>query len=92
LFKFDNIKLSSDLNEEQKHLEEKEKCRQLFLFDQQLSKAGGHFLCSSFDLQKVLNTPMGAHTNLYYIYILIYYVNYMVENVDFHFNLEYFRC
>jgi len=53
--KFDNIKLSSDLNEEQKikeekHLEEEEECRQMFLFDQQLSKAGGDFVCSSFDL------------------------------------------
>lgn len=38
----------------------------MFLFDQQLSKAGGDFVCSSFDLQKVLNTLMGPHMNLYF--------------------------
>ncbi|CAI6354896.1 unnamed protein product [Macrosiphum euphorbiae] len=45
----------------------------MFLFDQQLSKAGGDFVCSSFDLQKVLNTPMGPHINLYYSRKYSYY-------------------
>jgi len=51
----------------QKHQAEKEKCKEMFLFDQQLSKAMGNFCCTSFDLQKVLNTPYAPNVmNLYY--------------------------
>jgi len=45
----------------------KEKCKEIFLFDQQLSKAMGNFCCTIFDLQKVLNTPYAPNVmNLYY--------------------------
>ncbi|KAL4142302.1 hypothetical protein QTP88_004788 [Uroleucon formosanum] len=48
------------------HLYEKEQCKSMFLFDQQISKCKGIFLCSSFDLQKVLSSPLGQNMNLYY--------------------------
>lgn len=38
----------------------------MFLFDQEISKANGNFVCVRFDLQKVLNTPQGQNMNLYY--------------------------
>jgi len=56
--------------EEQKlktiHDEENTAVKEMFLFDQNLSKAKGNFLCVSFDLPKVLNIPQGQIMNLYY--------------------------
>lgn len=53
-------------SEYQNHKAMKEACKQLFLQDQERSKAEPAFLCASFDLQKVLNTPQGDNINLYY--------------------------
>ncbi|CAI6362396.1 unnamed protein product [Macrosiphum euphorbiae] len=69
--KIENIIMSRQLNESedtknQLHLYEKEECKSMFLFDQQISKCKGNFLCSSFDLQKVLSSPSGQNMNLYY--------------------------
>ncbi|KAF0714952.1 Uncharacterized protein FWK35_00033727, partial [Aphis craccivora] len=69
--KFENTILMRELNEHEKQLQalheiEKNECKEMFLFDQNLSKAHGNFLCISFDLQKVLNTPQGQNMNLYY--------------------------
>lgn len=60
--KFENIKkpgpaTSQEQEDIQKHHRDKENCKDMFLFDQQLSKAMGNYCCTSFDLQKVLNTP-----------------------------------
>lgn len=62
--KYEDIERTRELNEvEQKlkqiHEEEKNDVKEMFLFDQELSKAGGDFICASFDLQKALNTPQG---------------------------------
>ncbi|KAF0706908.1 Uncharacterized protein FWK35_00037669 [Aphis craccivora] len=69
--KIENIIMSRQLNESedtknQLHLYEKEECKSMFLFDQQISKCEGNFLCSCFDLQKVLSSPSGQNMNLYY--------------------------
>jgi len=65
--RFENL-MGPATSEEQecleKHQGDKEKCKEMFLFDQRLSKAMGNFCCTSFDLQKVLNTPNVM--NLYY--------------------------
>lgn len=61
--KYENIMSERELTEEEHklktiHEEEKYAVKEMFLFDQQLSsKAKGNFICVSFDLQKVLNTP-----------------------------------
>lgn len=47
------------------HEEEKNVIKEMFLLDQNFSKAEGDFICVSFDLQKVLNTPQGQNMNLY---------------------------
>lgn len=47
------------------HIREKEATKVHFLHDQKLSGTEG-FLCASFDLQKVLNTPHGDNMLLYY--------------------------
>lgn len=53
--------------EYQNHIRDKEKCKKLFLDDQNASKtAGSPVLCVSFDLEKVLNTPHGKSVTLYY--------------------------
>jgi len=69
--KYENIMSARELTEEEQklksiHEEEKTAVKEMFLFDQNLSKANGNFLCASFDLQKVLNTPQGQNMNLYY--------------------------
>lgn len=56
----------SEDTKNQLHLYEKDEYKSMFLFDQQISKCGGNFFCSSFDLQKVLNTRLGQNMNLYY--------------------------
>lgn len=38
----------------------------MFLFEQEISRANGNFICVSFDLQKVLSTPQRQNMNLYY--------------------------
>jgi len=43
----------------------------MFLFEQELSRVNGNFICVSFALQKVLSTPQGQNMNLYYSYINI---------------------
>lgn len=49
------------------HMQDKEKCKQLFLDDQKMSKVtNSASLCVSFDLEKVLNTPHGKSVTLYY--------------------------
>lgn len=52
--------------EYQIHLKDKEKCKQIFLEDQKLCKENPAYLCTSFDLQKVLNTPYGKSVTLFY--------------------------
>uniref|UniRef100_A0A6P7GVK6 Uncharacterized protein LOC114347251 n=1 Tax=Diabrotica virgifera virgifera TaxID=50390 RepID=A0A6P7GVK6_DIAVI len=47
------------------HIKDKERCLEIFLKDQNLSKEGS-VLCVSFDLEKVLNTPHGESVNLFY--------------------------
>lgn len=49
-----------------KHLKEKEESKELFLEDQKKVKELSDSVCSSFDLQKVLNTPHGDNMLLYY--------------------------
>lgn len=50
----------------EKHLEHKNICRDSFLTDQKRAVSDEKFLCVSFDLQKVLNTPHGDNLLLYY--------------------------
>ncbi|CAI6353219.1 unnamed protein product [Macrosiphum euphorbiae] len=38
----------------------------MFLFEQEISRANRNFICVSFDLQKLLNTPQEQNMNLYY--------------------------
>ncbi|KAF0706736.1 Uncharacterized protein FWK35_00037535 [Aphis craccivora] len=69
--KYENITSARELTEEEQklktiHEEEKNAVKEMFLYDQNLSKAKGNFICISFDLQKVLNTPQGQNMNLYY--------------------------
>jgi len=69
--KFENTKLTKELNENEIQLQtlheiEKNECKEMFIFNQYLSIARSNFLCISFDLQKVLNTPQGQNMNLYY--------------------------
>lgn len=69
--KFKNIKETGNLNEnelqqEKEHAINKEQSKEAFIFDQELSKCDGNFLCVSFDLQKVLSTPYSDNMNLYY--------------------------
>jgi len=54
------------------HLEEKEYTNKMFIKDQDRSGKNG-FLCCSFDLQKVLNTPWGNSMLLFYSRKLAYY-------------------
>nr|CAH7728223.1 unnamed protein product [Callosobruchus chinensis] len=49
-----------------KHLEMKEQSKQLFLIDQKKHISDESYICASFDLQKVLNTPHGDNLLLYY--------------------------
>jgi hypothetical protein len=49
------------------HKEEK-KWKRFVSILSRLSKADGNFICISFDLQKVLNTPQGQYMSLYYSY------------------------
>ncbi|CAG9793858.1 unnamed protein product [Diatraea saccharalis] len=56
------------------HILDKEKCKQLFLEDQKMSKlTDSNSLCVSFDLEKVLNTPHGKSVTLYYSRKYAYY-------------------
>lgn len=69
--KFENTILTRELNENENQLQtlhkiEKYKCKEIFIFDQNLSKANENYLCISNYLQKVLNTPQGQNMNLYY--------------------------
>lgn len=48
------------------HHQSKTDAKESFLFNQELSKEIGNFLCVSFNFQKVLNTPHSTNTNLYY--------------------------
>uniref|UniRef100_A0A6P7FS28 Uncharacterized protein LOC114333425 n=1 Tax=Diabrotica virgifera virgifera TaxID=50390 RepID=A0A6P7FS28_DIAVI len=48
------------------HLKEKEESKELFLEDQKRVKEVSDSVCSSFDLQQVLNTPHGDNMLLYY--------------------------
>lgn len=70
--KYENIENIRKLTDDEQHLKnkhekEKKDTKKMFLSDQDLSKAGGnHFICASFDLQKILNTPQGQNMNLYY--------------------------
>ena len=50
--------------EYEEHLQQKEECKLCFSKDQQCKEQG--FLCASFDMQKVLNTPCGESMLLYY--------------------------
>ncbi|KAE9542478.1 hypothetical protein AGLY_003339 [Aphis glycines] len=50
----------------QKHLKDAESSKNIHLEDQKKSKYDHSFLCTSFDLQKVLNTPHGNSMLLYY--------------------------
>jgi len=56
----------------QLHIEEKEYTNKMFMKDQDRSGQNG-FLCCSFDLQKVLNTPCGNSMLLFYSRKLAYY-------------------
>lgn len=56
------------------HIADKEKSKQLFLEDQNISKlSGSTSLCLSFDLQKVLNTSHGKSVTLFYSRKYAYY-------------------
>jgi len=48
------------------HINLKEKAKAMFLSDQKKTESGKSFLCISFDLEKVLNTPYGNNMNFYY--------------------------
>lgn len=50
----------------QMHIKDKEKAKEIFLEDQKMSKEDISVLCTSFDLQKVLNTPHGKAITLFY--------------------------
>ncbi|KAL4144126.1 hypothetical protein QTP88_006354 [Uroleucon formosanum] len=56
----------------QLHIEEKEYTNKMFMKDQDRS-GQNRFLCCSFDLQKVLNTPWGNSMLLFYSRKLAYY-------------------
>ncbi|KAK5639730.1 hypothetical protein RI129_010541 [Pyrocoelia pectoralis] len=49
-----------------KHLQMKEQSKELFLADQKKYLTDDSYICASFDLQKVLNTPHGDNMLLYY--------------------------
>ncbi|XP_031339068.1 uncharacterized protein LOC116167714 [Photinus pyralis] len=50
----------------EKHLQLKEKSKEMFLTDQKKGLTDDSYVCASFDLQKVLNTPHGDNLLLYY--------------------------
>lgn len=59
--------------EYQNHTTDKDKSKAIFLEDQNRSKENSTFLCASFDLQKVLNTPHGKSVTLFYSRKYAYY-------------------
>lgn len=59
--------------EYQMHIRDKDKSKEVFLEDQRKSKANSSFLCASFDLQKVLNTPQSKSVTLFYSRKYAYY-------------------
>lgn len=71
-FKNMQNKSEEDRKNYQLHIEEKEYTNKMFLKDQDRSGQNG-FLCCSFDLQKVLNTPWGNSMLLFYSRKLAYY-------------------
>lgn len=70
----ENKPIFEQTTEYKNHMLDKEKCKQLFLEDQKISKiADSNSLCVSFDLEKVLNTPHGKSVTLYYSRKYAYY-------------------
>lgn len=65
----------------EEHLRNKNICKNVFLADQKKSLKDPTFLCVSFDLQKVLNTPHGDNLLLYYARKYAYYNLTVYENI-----------
>lgn len=57
----------------EKHLQMKEQSKEAFLADQKKHLLDESYICASFDLQKVLNTPHGDNLLLYYSRKYSYY-------------------
>lgn len=62
------------------HIKDKEECKKIFLEEQTQSKTNSSFLCASFDLQKVLNTPHSKSVTLFYSRKYSYYNESVYEN------------
>lgn len=77
-----NTKLPQDRTEEDEkilsdHLQEKDFIKAIFKSDQAKSNTDG-YLCTSFDLQKVLNTPHGPNNMLLYYSRKYSYLNFTI--------------
>lgn len=76
----DNKFSQADELQYQNHIKDKDECKTQFLADQQIAKEDNSFVCASFDLQKVLNTPHGDNMLLYYSRKYAFYNETVYEN------------
>lgn len=65
----------------EEHVKNKTTCKDVFLADQKVGLNDSTFLCVSFDLQKVLNTPHGDNLLLYYARKYAFYNLTVYENI-----------
>ncbi|KAL4718752.1 hypothetical protein ACJJTC_001895 [Scirpophaga incertulas] len=78
--KFDALNTEESKTQKAEHLKEKEASKERYSQHRELAQKRNDVLCTSFDLQKVLNTPHGESMLLYYsrkyaMYNLCFYEN-----------------
>ncbi|XP_050507499.1 uncharacterized protein LOC126885114 isoform X1 [Diabrotica virgifera virgifera] len=78
--KFDAANTEESKAEKEDHLMEKKASKERYSFHREMSQKRTDLICTSFDLQKVLNTPHGESMLLYYsrkyaVYNLCFYEN-----------------